>query len=60
MANTVVSYIWQRAVHTTNHYLLAAKQESYQKAYLLVSTKKVEELSGKKGRRMGKRKTRVS
>ena len=43
-ANT--SAVWQHAAHTTdNLLLLAAKQESYKKAYLL--TKNIEEFSGK-------------
>ena len=35
----------------TNYHIPAAKQESYQNAYLL--TKNIEELSGEKFRRMG-------
>ena len=42
-ANT--SAIWQHAAHTTDQFLLAAKQEAYKKAYLL--TKNIEEFSGK-------------
>ena len=50
MANT--SAIRQHAAHTsTDYHLLAAKQEPYQKVYLL--TKDTEEFSEKKVRRMG-------
>ena len=37
--------ICQHAAHTTDQFLLAAKQEAYKRAYLL--TKNIEEFSGK-------------
>ena len=42
-ANT--SAIWQHAAHTTDQLLLAAKQEPYKKAYLLM--KNIEEFQEK-------------
>ena len=54
-ANT--SAIWQHAAHTTDQLLLAAKQESYKKAYLLM--KNIEEFSGKSSEKRTSRQKKI-
>ena len=51
MANTSAIYSSMLHIPPTSYHILAAKQEPYQKAYLL--TKNIEEFSEKKARRMG-------